>query len=127
MSELEAIGFGVQKFVPNDKFLRRIPPLHLKKSGEISSAAFQNTSGTNRMSTNWMKLSSVEDTLRDYPYFGVASITAELCWELSQEIEWTPAEDSVAHCDVVGNKTASISKKFRDGAEYLKFPKRPDY
>ena len=126
MSELEAIGFGVQKFVPNDKFLRRIFPLYLKKSGEISSAAFHNTSDTNRMSTNWMKLSSVEDTLKDNPDYGVASITAELCWELSQEIEWTPAEDSIAHCDVVGNKTESISKKFRDGAEYLKFPKRPN-
>lgn len=127
MSGPEAIRSGVPKFVPNDKFLRRIPPLHLKKSGEISSAAFHNSSGTNRMSTNWMKLSSIDDTLRDFPSFGIASIKAELCWSLSQEIEWTPDEDCVAHCDVIGNKTESISKKFRDGAEYLKFPKHTDY
>ena len=124
---MQAISFGDQKFVPNDKFLRRIPPLHLKKSGEISSAAFQNTSGTNRMSTNWMKLSSVEDTLKNCNDFGVASIMAELCWKLNQKIEWTPIEDNVAHSDIVGRKTESISKKLRDGAEYIVLPKRPDY
>ena len=127
MSEPEAISFGGQKFVPNDKFLRRIPWWHLKKTGEISSAAFQNDRGTNSISTNWMKLSSVLETLRGHDGFGVASITAELCWGLAQIIEWEPAEDNVAHCDIVGRKTESITKKFRDGAKYLVLPVQPDY
>ncbi len=127
MSELEAIGFGGQSFVANDRFLRRIPWWHLKKSGEISSAAFQNDRGTNSMSTNWTKFSSVKETLRDHPDFGVAAVGAGLCWDLAQKIEWTPAEDNVAHCDIAGRKTESITKKFRDGVEYLKFPRRHDY
>ena len=116
--------FDGRGFVGDDKFLRRIPPIHLKRSGQISSAAFHNSSGTNKMSTNWMKLSSVGSTIRGYPCFGVASIRAELCWGLGQGIEWEPLEDNIAHCNIVGRKTKSISKRFRDGAEYLVLPKR---
>lgn len=124
MSQGQDLRFNGKNFVPHDKFLRRIPPWHLKQSGEISSAAFQNDKDKNSFSTNWMKLSSPEDTLRDYPTFGVASLSASLCWDLGQKIDWTPAEDNVAHCDIVGRKTESISRKFRNGAEYLLVPKR---
>ncbi len=126
MSEPEALSFGGRKFVLNDKFLRRIPWWHLKKTGEISSAAFQNDRGMNSISTNWMKLSSVQETLRGHGGFGVASITAELCWGLAQKIEWTPAENNVAHCDIVGRKTENITKKFRDRANYLVLPVQLD-
>ena len=124
MVQTHNICFNGESFVASDNFLRRIPPWHLKGSGQISSAAFQNDDGTTSFSTNWMKLSSVEDTLRNYPHFGVASISAKLCWELAQEIQWTPVNDNVAHCDIVGHKTESISKKFRNGAEYLVLPKK---
>lgn len=124
MAQTHNIGFNGEGFVEGDKFLRRIPPLHLKDSGQISSAAFENYDNTNSFSTNWMKLSSVDDTLRSYPDFGVASLSAKLCWSLSQEIQWTPLEDNVAHCDIFGHKTHSIRKKLRDGAEYLVLPKK---
>ncbi len=78
MAQTRNIRLNGEGFVANDKFLRRIPPMYLKKTGEISSAAFQNASGTNSFSTNWMKLSSVEDTLRNYLDFGVASVSAPL-------------------------------------------------
>ena len=123
MDQVQDLRFNGKNFVPNDKFLRRIPPLHLKQSGEISSAAFQNDKHKDSFSTNWMKLSSPEDTLRDYPTFGVASLSANLCWGLGQKIDWTPTDGNVAHCDIVGRKTESISKKFRNGAEYLILPK----
>lgn len=113
-------------FVVKDKFLRRIPPWHLKSSGEISSAAFENDKGKNSFSTNWLKLSSIDDTLKSFPEYGVAAISAELCWNLGQNIEWTPTDDNVAHTDILGKKTESTRKKIRNGAEYLIFPQKID-
>lgn len=110
-------------FQPQDQFLRRIPPWHLKESGEVSSAAFDNDPDTpDRMSVNWLKLSSVEHTLSTLPRFGVASITAALCCSLKQQPVYSPAVDNAAHCDIVGHKTRGISRRFRNGAQYLRYP-----
>lgn len=125
MEQPEALRLGT-KIVDEDQFLRRIPPWHVKPTGEISSAAYQNDPGENSFSTNWLKFSSVEATLRDHQDFGVASIQARLCWDLKQEIEWTPKDDNTAHSDVIGHKTESIHKKFRNGATILVYPKKPE-
>ena len=112
-----------QIFVADDRFLRRIAPQHFDpKTGKVASAAFQNTSRTNRMSVDWMKLSAVADTLNGYLGFGVASISAGLCWSLNQDIEKTASGDNPAHCDVVGHKPKPIRRKFRDMAKYLIYP-----
>jgi len=112
-----------QMFAADDSFLRRIPPQYYDPStGKVSSAAFQNASSTKRMSVNWMKLSGVDDTLHGYPGFGVASISAELCWFLNQEVENVPSEENPAHCDIVGDKPQSVSRKFRDMAKYPRYP-----
>ena len=112
-----------QPFVPNDRFLRRIPPVFYdSKTGKVMSAAFQNAPRTKRMSVNWTKLSTIKDTLNGYPGYRVASISAELCWSLEQDIEGTPSAENPAHCDVVGNKPQSVKRKFRDKAEYLRYP-----
>lgn len=124
MERIEALNVNGGNFVPEDKFLRRIHPLDLKPTGEISSAAFQNDKGTNSFSTNWLKLSSVEETLKNHSEFGVASISAKLCWGFKQEIEWEPLDDNVAHCEIVGHKTRSLCQKMRDGAEYIVYPKK---
>jgi hypothetical protein len=126
LDKIEALQSEHENFVPDDKFLRRIPWWHLKPSGEISSAAFQNDAATNSFSTNWNKLSSEEKTLENFPGFGLVSITAKLSWDLGQEIEWNPLDDNTAHCEIVGHKTESICKKFRNGAEPLRYPKKPD-
>jgi len=108
-----------QTFVADDSFLRRIHPQYYNpNTGKVASAAFQNASSTNRMSVNWMKLSTVDDTLRGYPRFGVALISAELCWFLNQQVESVTSEENPAHCDIVGDKPRSVRRKFRDMAEY---------
>lgn len=110
-------------FEPQDQFLRRIPPWHLKESGKVSSAAFENDPDTpDRMSVNWLKLSSVEHTLSGHPGYGVASITAALCCSLKQQPVYSPVEDNAAHSDIVGPKTRGISRSFRNGAQYLRYP-----
>ena len=120
---MRKINESSQMFASDDHFLRRIPPEYYNpNTGKVVSAAFQNTSNTERMSVNWMKLSTVDDTLRGYPRFGIASISAELCWSLNQEIESVPSEENPAHCDVVGAKPPSVKRKFRNMAKYLRYP-----
>lgn len=117
---------GSRMFADDDSFLRRIhPQFYDHNTGKVSTAAFQNASGTNRMSVNWMKLSTVDDTLRGYTGFGVASIYADLCWSLNQRIESVPSQGNPAHCDVVGEKPTSVKRKFRDMAKYLQYPSPP--
>lgn len=113
-------------FAADDSFLRRIHPQYYNhNTGRVSSAAFQNASNTDRMSVNWMKLSTVDDTLRGYTGFGIASVSASLCWFLNQRLENTPLQGNPAHCDVVGEKPASVRRRFRDMAQYLHHPSSP--
>lgn len=120
---MRQMNVSSQTFATDDHFLRRIAPQYYNPdTGKVTSAAFQNTSSTNRMSVDWMKLSTVDNTLRGYPRFGVASISAGLCRSLNQEIERTHSEENPAHCDVVGDKPPPVRRKFRDMAEYLRYP-----
>ncbi len=103
------------RFGPSDEFLRRFPknPSHLKPDGSVSSAVFENTPGTVRMSVNWMAKSSVEDTLKGFPNFGVVMLTAEDYWKERHAIEHTPVTDppNPAHCDIVGDKPLSVRRR----------------
>jgi len=120
---MEEMNESSRTFAADDRFLRRIHPQYYDpNTGKVASGAFQNASDTNRMSVNWMKLSTVDDTLRGYPGFGVASISAKLCWLLDQNIEGIPSEENPAHCDIVGAKPKPVRRKFRDRAEYLRYP-----
>lgn len=115
-----------ETFAADDQFLRRILPWHYDPTtGRVSPRAFANGRDTNRMSVNWSALSPVEDTLREYPDFGVASLSAELCWSLDQQIEKTPVETNPAHCDVVREKPEPVKRRFRDNARYLRYPSPP--
>ena len=113
---------GITSFLATDEFLRRVHPVYLKDDRSISPAAFQNTSGTDRMSVNWERLSGVEATLEGYPDHGVASITAEVCWKLDQQIQRTPVEGNPSHCDVVGQKPKRVQRVFAKAARWLRLP-----
>ena len=123
MPQMQEMNESSQTFASDERFLRRIAPVFYNpNTGKVVSAAFQNSSGTNRMSVDWMGLFTVDDTLHDYRGFGVASISAGLCRSLNQEVERTPQEENPAHCDVVGYKPKSVRRKFREMAEYLRYP-----
>lgn len=109
-------------FAPEDEFLRWVHENYVHTDGSVSPGAFSNSSGTQRMSVNWSALSSVKDTLADRNNFGVVSITAQLCWDLSQEIEKTPTVSNPAHCDVVGDKPLSVKRKFANGSKWAYRP-----
>ena len=71
------------------------------------------------MSVNRAELSSVKETIKPNPCWGVASIDAKSCYQANQDIEYTPQDDNHAHCDVVGHKTLSIKRKLREAAKLL--------
>jgi hypothetical protein len=74
------------------------------------------------MSVNWERLSSVEHTLEGYAGWGVASLSAELCWSVGQCIRRSPSQRNEAHCDVIGDKPNKVQRTLRDGAVYMRAP-----
>lgn len=108
------------QFESADEFLRRVHPIQWNfQEGRVSSAAFTDA----RMSVNWAASSSVQETIIGLDGYGVVSITAELCWELKQQIEYTPTQENRAHCEVVGRKTKPVRTGFSKGAKVLVRPK----
>ena len=114
-------------FDDNEQFLRKILPVWFDfEKQEIQSWAFDNHPRTpDRMSVNWANLSSVEHTANADSGCGVASITAKVCYQEKQDIEYTPQEDNPAHCDVVGRKNKTTMRRLRNSAVLLLAPKYP--
>ena len=81
------------------------------------------------MSVDWAEKSSPQETFNRWTRWGddrgVASITAQLCWDNEQAIEYTPIKgqagvpDNPAHSDVVGSGADRIRKRFSKGAKLL--------
>ena len=96
--------------VPDDAFYRAIPPRYHREDGSISSAAFSRASANKKMSVDWSELSAPQDTYDRWPQWGegraVAEISAQLCWDCEQAIEFAPTESNPAHSEV-GNRPGS--------------------
>ena len=72
-------------FSDDDEFYRRIPSWHFDfPNSRIFSQAFRKQ----RLSVNWAARSSADETLKDHEEFGVASITAGVCYREEQTIEY---------------------------------------
>lgn len=104
----------------NDEIFRRFNKDQLKEDGKVSSAAFQNTSGTDGMSVDLGRLSSVEQTsqFRGLIY-GVALFHAGHARQHNQIVFHDPdyEYDNFAHTTVKGNKkSGKIRKLLADGA-----------
>lgn len=125
MAEPDPLTTPVQ-FAPNEGFLRRFPAdgIHLKDDRTVSSAAFENDKGTNRMSVNWLARSSVESTLARLPGYGAALLTAQDYWDEEQVIEYTPVSSppNPAHCDVVGEKNRSRMRRLAKAVRKVYLP-----
>ena len=115
-------------FADEEQLLTRIPDFQFNfVTGKPHSKAFKNPRGSRRMSVDRARLSSVEQTLKGHPhYWGVYAITDGACRTQGQEVEYTPQDENLAHCDVVGDKPGSVSKALRDAARPVKKPSRSD-
>lgn len=116
--------------IPADEFYRAVrSELFKKDDGTISPGAFSNATGTARMSVDWAEKSSPEETFDRWTRWGddrgVVSITAQLCWDNDQTIEYSPINDQLdepgnpAHCDVVGSDAPRLRKRIAKGAKLL--------
>ena len=80
-----------------DDLYRRVISLWIKDNGKPSSAAFQNTSGTNDMSVDLDRLTTPELTASVQEGCGVASFPAELARINKQKVLHTPIPENCAH------------------------------
>jgi hypothetical protein len=116
-----------KEFGDDQEFLRGINPLHYDPArGKVASAAFSNTSNTNRMSVLWTGRATIDDLVSARPGWGAALLTAMACRQEHQSIEASPTPRLPSHCDIVGEKPERVRKRLRDASKLLKAPAPPD-
>ncbi|MDP2645314.1 MAG: hypothetical protein Q8P24_10270 [Desulfobacterales bacterium] len=99
------------KILDEDELYRRVPSFWLKEGGNVSSAAFQNTSGTDDMSVDLGKLTTPEVTASVMKGCGVASFKAGFARKNEQNVFHNHMIDNYAHSTVRGKKTNGIRKR----------------
>ncbi len=115
------MAFPVEE-IPNEANLFR--KIHSnffnKETGTVSSAAF----GQERMSVNWEKYRSAEDSADEKSAVVVALLAGD-CREIKQTVEHTPIEPdqefgpNQSHAEVCGKKTGSVKTKLKDKARIV--------
>jgi hypothetical protein len=105
--------------------LRRIHPVHVVPDGNgrlrPSSGAFKDHNMS--VDVEPMLISSGRNwtfSLRNTPLHWLVRLNAGHARTLSQEVIHRPLHDNDVHGEVVGKKTGSVSKAFRDAAEWVK-------
>ena len=101
---------NIETIYDDDELYRRINEQWIKGNGDISSAAFQNTSNTDEMSVDLARLINIKKTALKNPEYGVASFMAIGARNLGQKVFHSPEQDNDAHSTVKGRKNARIKK-----------------
>ena len=110
-----------RNFTGNDTFYRVLHEYWVD-DGEVSPAAFQNTTGTNAMSVDWAALSTPDQTAGRFTQWGIrriAVLVASLCWAQGQTIEHKPSRHNQSHTAIVGQKTDDIRQSLADSVQLL--------
>lgn len=113
----------IEEILDEDDLYRRFPDEYLNDDGNLSSAAFQNTSGTEDMSVDLARLTTPERAALDNESFGVATVKAGFARSNNQIVLHSPLEDNNAHSTVRGKKTRGIKKKLAESAHIILRPK----
>jgi len=102
----------VELILDVDDLHRRVPEIYFnEETGKISTAAFQNTTGTDDMSVDLGRLTTPQKTALNDPKFGVASFKAGFARKNDQKVFHDPIAENLAHSNVRGKKTSSFRKK----------------
>jgi hypothetical protein len=112
-----------EEILDEDDLYRRFPNEYLDDYGNLSSAAFQNTTGTDDMSVDLARMTTPEKTAVDNEIYGVAMINAGFARSNNQIVIHSPSIDNNAHSTVRGNKTRGIKKKLAESAHVILRPK----
>jgi hypothetical protein len=118
-----SIAMHVLEIYDTDELYRRIPEYWLRPNGTPSSAAFQNTTGTDDMSVDLARLTTPEETAAVMEDCGVASFYAILARRNEQEVHHTPTVENYAHSSVKGKKTKAIRRTLAKGSKIVVHPK----
>lgn len=102
-----------------DELYRRVPDYWVKENGNISSAAFQNTSDTDEMSVDLARLTTPVKASLNNPKFGVTSIIAGYVRQLEQKVYHEPIVENPAHSTVKGKKTRGIMRSLAKNAKLI--------
>ena len=119
------------RFEDGEEFFRRIPHWEYDfQNGSIHDRAFKNDrldtgEDSGRLSVNWRRLITLEETLEGHVGFGIAVITARACYDEVQTIEETPRSNNPAHCDIVGSKPKPRQRRLRKAATLIRPPSKP--
>jgi hypothetical protein len=103
----------------NDELYRRVTKDQIKENGTVSSGAFTNTGGTDDMSVDLGRLTSIEETSSFKGLiFGVASFHAGHARQYEQLVFHDPDHeyDNYAHTTVKGRKSSTRRKYLAKGA-----------
>lgn len=122
LSEIWRYGMKILDILDEDDLYRRVPDVWLKEDGEVSSAAFQNTTNSDDMSVDLARLTTPQTTVSEYPNCGVASFRAALARQLGQKVLHAPILRYPAHSTVRGKKTHGIRRKFAKGSTVILLP-----
>jgi hypothetical protein len=112
----------IEEIFDEDDLYRRFPGKYLDDAGNLSSAAFQNTGGTDDMSVDLARMTTPETTALDNEVFGVAMIKAGYARGQNQIVFHSPSEGNNAHSTVQGRKTRGIKKKLAESADIILKP-----
>ena len=112
----------ILEILDEDELYRRVPLLWIKEGGNISSAAFQNTTNTDDMSVDLGKLTTPKRTASAKKGCGVVSFNAGLARKNKQEVLHTPTFQNYAHSTVRGKKTKSIRRELAKGSRIVFLP-----
>jgi len=120
--------FADDPSIPGDERLfRRIPSTWVdwdeRGNARMSSAAFKDE----ELSVNLESVMSrdgrlPEDAIRNYPGYGLATVTAGHARLLNQAVASDPQPDEPAHGVVYGKKRGRIGGQLRDGATWVVAP-----
>lgn len=115
-----------------DHVWRRIPPYHLvfddnHNKFRPSSAAFEDHPNGSPMSAQLASVLktmgiSPEAALKNYPKFGLVSLSVKLLRDTGQSIAFQPRQDQPGHVEVSGNKTKSIRRRWAKECQLLVVP-----
>jgi len=113
---------NIETIYDDDELYRRINEQWIKENGDISSAAFQNTSNTDGMSVDLSRLTNIEKTTLNNPIYGVASLITIDVRNLDQEVFHSPEQNNNAHSTVKGKKNNRIKKALAKLATPIHYP-----
>lgn len=105
-----------ERITDNEKLHRRVHPTFIKSNGSVSSQAFTDP----EMSVDRADYRSVDETLKDYPRHGCASVETGFARSLGQEVVAAPLLLNPAHAHVNGKKPKSVAKKLAKNANRIK-------